>query len=118
MSHHFAEKTVEKQNFLLNTPDKENINCKTTLESNLVKPSNPDMTWQFHSYWVELSEIADAYLFLTYKNSIFRWSTYIFLRDVSMCARNTVVVAKIGNELNNAIKKGMNKLLHIYAMKS
>lgn len=35
-----------------------------------------------------------------------------------MCARNTVVVAKIGNELNNAIKKEMNKLLHIYTMKS
>ena len=35
-----------------------------------------------------------------------------------MCARNTIVVAKIGNELSNAIEKRMDKLLHIYTMKS
>lgn len=35
-----------------------------------------------------------------------------------MCARNTIVAAKIGNELNNAFKKRMDRSLHIYTMKS
>lgn len=50
MSNHFAGKPGVKENLLLNTPDKENINCKTILESNLVKPSSPEVTPQLHSY--------------------------------------------------------------------
>lgn len=35
-----------------------------------------------------------------------------------MCSRNTIVVAKIRNNLNNAIKKRVYKLLHIHTMKN
>lgn len=59
VSNHFAEETRVKQNFLQSAPEEESINCKTILESSLVKPSNPEVAHDFHFYEVELSDPAD-----------------------------------------------------------